>query len=165
MEEGWGEGGQFIESCSCVHWAFFTSLLPRTANYTNPIRRGNGLFGNYFWKRERKTTHKCKFSDCHLQPLNIQPSTSSCCWRHAWHSSVSPGWAAVRNQGVIFFFFQRYVFFNIKKFCDENLYCETAMWSGMRSASAETQASLGSSSWCDDLKNVARVCFPALLFL
>lgn len=114
MEEGWGEGGQFIESCSCVHWAFFTSLLPRTANYTNPIRRGNGLFGNYFWKRERKTTHKCKFSDCHLQPLNIQPSTSSCCWRHAWHSSVSPGWAAVRNQGVIFFFFNDTSFLILK---------------------------------------------------
>lgn len=34
----------------------------------------------------------------------------------------------------------------------------------MTSASAETRASRGSSSRCDDLKNVARVCFPALLF-
>lgn len=33
------------------------------------------------------------------------------------------------------------------------------------STGAETQASLGSTSRCDDLKNVARICFPASLFL
>ena len=49
----------------------------------------------------------------------------------------------------------------LKKFCGENRYGKAAMVSGMleTSMSAETQASLGSSSWCDDLKNVGKGIF------
>lgn len=46
--------GRCVVLGSCSHWESFTPFLPTTVNHTNHIRRGNGLWGNYFWNREMK---------------------------------------------------------------------------------------------------------------
>ena len=50
---------------------------------------------------------------------------------------------------------------NIKKILWRNRYGKAAVLSGMleNSMSAEMQAPLGSSSWCDDLKNIGKGIF------
>lgn len=79
-------------------------LFTRTSNYTNHIRRGNGLFGNCEIEKWKNYTQECKFSDCHLQPLNIQSSTSSCCWKDMCKSAAAARGEQLWETKVWFFF-------------------------------------------------------------
>lgn len=107
---------------------------------------------------EKKTTHKSanfQIVTCnlltfsHLHPVAARGMPGD--------SSGNQEWAALRNQGVIFFSMICLVL-TLKKFWDENCYDKVAVLSGVFEISmgAEMQAFLGSSSWCDDWKNVGK---------
>lgn len=129
-EMGWG--AQFIVSCSCIRLEFFTSFLPGTVNHTNHIRKGNGLFWKLFLKQrnEKKTTHKSanfQIVTCnlltfsHLHPIAAVRMPV----RQQQQSGVS--WKKPRCD----FFPPVIGLFNIKNFCDANLYGKAAVLRGM----------------------------------
>lgn len=154
--------GQFIVSCGCIHWEFFTSFLPTSVNYTNRFRRGNVSFWKLFLKEKRKQQTRVQIFRLSLATsLTFSHQHPMAARRMPVRQQRQSGESSCKKSRCDFFFFNDMSLLNIKSILWWNRYGKAAVLSGMLESrmNAEMQASPGSSSWCDDLKNLGKGIF------
>ena len=121
--------GQFIVSCGCIHWEFFTSFLPTSVNYTNRFRRGNVSFWKLFLKEKRKQHTRVQIFRLSLATsLTFSHQHPMAARRMPVRQQRQSGESSCKKSRCDFFFSMICLFWILKVFCGETAMGKLQCW-------------------------------------